>query len=180
MNKDHIIIAKKYSNAAFSFAEKKNIIVDFSNDLQKISQSISAEFAKSLSSPFVSKKSIIDSVNWLCDNANVSEGAKSFVKIISLNKRMHLIKKIYQNFVGKLNDKNGLKKIEVFSSIGLQKEKKSKIEKALCSLFPDNKIETSYHIDEKILRGLVIKQNNLIIDSSLELYLKKLKTHLIN
>jgi len=180
MNKDHIIIAQKYSNAAFNFAEKKNIIADFSSDLQKISQSISAEFAKSLSNPFISKKSIIDSINWLCENAKVSEGVKSFVKIISLNKRLHLIKKIYQNFAEKLDDKNGLKRVEVFSSIELQKEKKSKIEKTLCALFPNNKIETSYHIDEKILRGIVIKQNNLIIDSSLDLYLKKLKTHLIN
>ena len=177
---NNIVIAQKYSDAAFSFADKKNITTNFLDDLQKMSKKISVEFAKNLSNPFISKKSILDSINWLCDNAKVSKNVKSFIKIISLNKRLHLIDKICQNFSNKLHEKNGLKKFQVFSCNVVQEKKKSDIEKILKKSFANNKVEVSYKIDKEILGGLLIKQNNLIIDSSLKTYLDKLEAHIIN
>jgi F-type H+-transporting ATPase subunit delta len=180
MIKNNIIIAQKYSNAAFSFAKKQNITEDFLDDLKKISEAVSADFAKNLSNPFISKKSIIDSVNWLCDNTKVSDNIRSFIKIISLNKRLYLIKKIYHNYIEKYYEQKSLKKIEVFSCIELEKKRKSELEEVLKKSFSNSKIEISYKIDKKILGGLLIRQNNLIIDSSLKTYLNKLEANLIN
>jgi F-type H+-transporting ATPase subunit delta len=179
MSKEDIIIAAKYSSAAFCFAEKRNSIEAFLADFQKIYKLASDDFLQNLSNPFLSKNSIIDSVNWICENAKVSKNVKHFITIVALNKRLYLIKKIYQNFVNKINEKNGLENIEVISSSELEKENKLKIEKQLKNSFSNNKIEFSYKIDKKILGGLVIKKDNIIIDSSLKNYLNKLESHLV-
>jgi len=179
MIKDNILI-EKYSKAAFLFAKKNDVIEVFLHDLDVLSKAFSVDLIKSLSNPFVVKKSILDSINWVCDNNKISKHIRSFIKIIAFNKRLHLIQKIHQDFLEKFQEENKIKNFEVYSRIELEKDHKSKIEKAVEKSFPNNKIDFSYKIDEKILGGLLLKQKNIIIDATMNYYLNKLESHLTN
>ncbi|MDA9818354.1 F0F1 ATP synthase subunit delta, partial [Flavobacteriaceae bacterium] len=96
------IIVQKYSTAAFNFAKKKDMADDFLSDLKIFSRDISPDFIANSSSPFVSKSSLMDSVNWVLDSMKVSDKIIGFLKILIFNKRLGLIEKICVDFESKL------------------------------------------------------------------------------
>ena len=173
------IIVQKYSTASFNFAKKKNILDEFLADLKIFSRDISPDFIANSSSPFISKSSLMDSVNWVLDSMKVSDRIKGFLKILIFNKRLDLIEKICIDLESKLKAHNGVLSFVVRTACELKQGDVKKIEDMLQKSYNARKIEVEYQLDQSILGGMVIENGFSIIDASLLGHLNKLQDCLI-
>lgn len=116
------------------------------------------------------KLQIIDEI---VEKINLSQTMSNLLKILAENKKVRKLQEILEAFILIYNKNNNIAEVNVLSTIELSEIQKQNLLKKLKKMLNKN-ILINYQIDEKILGGLIIKYDDIIIDASVQNKIKKL------
>ncbi len=172
VNSKQVKIARRYAQALSLLS--LNLLDELSSVLNILSTS--SDLKSFLLNPIVvvsDKKEILESVF-----ADFSQDIKNFLCVLVEKNRFSYLDSIVQEYSSILDEKNNIKRVEVFSAVELlEDEKNNLIDKLQRKMSCD--VKAQYSIDESILAGLVIKIGDKVIDNSLKTRFEGLKRQLI-
>lgn len=101
----------------------------------------------------------------------------NFVKALALNNDLRLFEEISNEFHRLELEKKGIKQAEVRSAHPLTKDNERQIIEELNKIV-NAKVELKTQVDEKLVGGVMIKVDDLLIDASVKKSLQELKENL--
>ena len=172
-------IVKRYSNALYSLAleKKKNSVII--KDLEKIKElSIkNQEFNKLFFSPLVSSIKQKEILNIVSTELQLDNITKNFLFLLSFNKRLMFLDKIYDYFINVLSRDKNLINIDIILPVEISKKEVDKIQNKL-KLKIKNKTKLNFLKDENIISGFIIKLGSKMLDCSIKSKLDKIEESL--
>jgi len=172
-------ISKPYAVAAYEFAKDNDVVAEWGEFLRKCAAFIrEPEVEQSLKNPFVSQENLLDVFFEVLLDSEINEYVINFLKVIAHNKRISLITDIEKIF-SELNNKDAnVKQALVILAYEVDelflKSLREKLEKKFeCSL------ELSVKIDSKIIGGVIVEIDGMLIDDSIVSNLKKIQNSML-
>lgn len=104
----------------------------------------------------------------------------SFVEYLGKRQMIRLAPQIIENYRNYFNRQENQLDVKITSRYPLNDSQQETLLKKLKQRFPDNELNFEASIDKKMLGGVRLQIEDLIIDYSLDGKLKQLQTYLIN
>lgn len=167
-------IARPYAKAIFAIAIKNNNIQEWKKILIMISKIVSLKQIRPFLSGALSPKYlslIFTKITY--DIINDNEHAKNLIKLLAEYQRFQITSHILQQFLTLEAQYKNILIIEVSTAYALQETDIKKIQKILEQFFL-KKIKLFCKVNPRMLGGLIIKQNDMIFDFSIENHFKQL------
>jgi F-type H+-transporting ATPase subunit delta len=166
-------LARPYAKAAFEYARDHNALEEWSAQLATCAAVAADDVVKTvLENPSLTNEQQAATLNDVCGDSTGTE-VKSFVCILSSNKRIALLPEIQAQFeLFKANQEKSVD-VEVISAFDLDDATVTKLSEALGKkLERDVKVSTA--TDQDLLGGVLIRAGDLVIDGSVRGRLNKL------
>ena len=164
-------ISKIYADALYDISVDVEIVCVDLKLVKNIFDS-NPELFNILCSPVVAvnqKTEVLDDVF----KSNIDIKILNFLKLLVEKNHIKDFEIIYEAFLSKYDSAKGIKKVKIISAIELNDEYKNKIINAV-KLKICMDISPIWEKDEDIIGGLVIKYDDIIIDSSIKTKLNKM------
>lgn len=156
------MIEKKYAQLLFSQSKEKSTL----DELRACCDAIySNQLVKSFFSSRIDKHSADHILTNVLSKYKISALVSKFLRIVVQNKRITFLPKIIQEYELFLETADGTVVVELFSAHQLTKTDIPKIASLLEPKF-GKKILFKYHIDNKIIGGIIAKSGSLLLDAS--------------
>ena len=170
------LLSDRYASALYDLATEENCIKKVIKDLELISNyyNYNKDFSLLLTNPLISIGDKLEIFNYILNRNNAHELIINFIKVVAKNKRFSLLKNIIKRFIDINAEKRGDIIAEIISARDLNKIQKNIIQKQLRTKLGE-KLSIYYKIDKSIIGGLIIKFGSIMIDSSLNTKISKLK-----
>ena len=169
-------IVKRYSNALYSLAleKKKNSVIV--KDLEKIKElsKKNQEFNKLFFSPLVSSIKQKEILNIVSTGLELDNITKNFLFLLSFNKRLMFLDKIYDYFINVLSKEKNVLNVDIILPKKISKKEINEIQNKLKLKIKD-KIKLNFLEDENIISGFIIKLGSRMIDYSIKSKLDKIR-----
>lgn len=167
-------LAKRYSSALLKLENVQEIFSELNSIAQILSSS--PDLVQFLENKIITKedkKSVLNQVM-----LNFSSDVTSFLNILIDVDKFNYFNSILIQLEKMIDEKNGIKNVQIISAISLEDDYREKIIQKLEEKL-SKKVKAEYSVDEKILAGLIIKIEDSVIDASHRAKLDNLKKHLI-
>ena len=102
----------------------------------------------------------------------------NFIKVIVKNKRVNILRSIFDEFNEMCNDYLGIKEGIIYSTYLLELDKVEKLEKTFKKVF-GVEVELTNHVDEKLIGGIKVIIEDQVFDGTIISKLNSLKQSLI-
>jgi F-type H+-transporting ATPase subunit delta len=171
------LVAKKYAEALFLVGKDLNKIDSVYkelNDFFGILQN-NEKIQRLILNRLVPKTVKSICCNTLLQQKNVSGTMKRFIHILIEKKRLNLLEGIILYFKALLNRYRKIRIVKVTLARKVSDVVIKKIKNQVMTYFKDQKLEFDFKIDKKILGGLVVKIDSLVIDFSILSKLYKMR-----
>ena len=169
-------IVKRYSNALYSLAleKKKNSVII--KDLEKIKElSIkNQEFNKLFFSPLVSSIKQKEILNIVSTELQLDNITKNFLFLLSFNKRLMFLDKIYDYFINVLSKEENVLNVDIILPKKISEKEINEIQNKLKLKIKD-KTKLNFLEDENIISGFIIKLGSKMVDYSIKSKLDKIR-----
>ena len=169
-------IVKKYSNALYSLAleKKKNSVII--KDLEKIKElsKKNQEFNKLFFSPLVSSIKQKEILNIVSNGLQLDNITKNFLFLLSFNKRLMFLDKIYDYFINVLSKEENVLNVDIILPKKISEKEINEIQNKLKLKIKD-KIKLNFLEDENIISGFIIKLGSKMVDYSIKSKLDKIR-----
>ena len=169
-------IVKRYSNALYSLAleKKKNSVII--KDLEKIKElSIkNQEFNKLFFSPLVSSIKQKQILNIVSNGLQLDNITKNFLFLLSFNKRLMFLDKIYDYFINVLSKEENVLNVDIILPKKISEKEINEIQNKLKLKIKD-KTKLNFLEDENIISGFIIKLGSKMVDYSIKSKLDKIR-----
>ena len=169
-------IVKRYSNALYSLAleKKKNSVIV--KDLEKIKElsKKNQEFNKLFFSPLVSSIKQKEILNIVSTGLELDNITKNFLFLLSFNKRLMFLDKIYDYFINVLSKEKNVLNVDIILPKKISKKEINEIQNKLKLKIKD-KTKLNFLEDENIISGFIIKLGSRMIDYSIKSKLDKIR-----
>jgi F-type H+-transporting ATPase subunit delta len=161
-------IAPLYANVLFDYALASKKLDNIADDGQKIKEITKqdSELIERLSAPIYSDKEQQISLEKFVKTLGLSKTMERLLNILAKNKKLSSLIQILDYFEILLVKHQGNKIIEVTVAQELSKQQQDEIKEQLSELFK-SKILITFEVDARIIGGIVIKENNKMIDASI-------------
>lgn len=169
-------LANRYANALFEMAEIDGKIEEVNKDIVLIKKVLKENEAllKVIDSPHIpihKKENIFKGIF----NSKISDLAENFLLLIIKKRRVPELNSILDEFVSAYNKHHNIKIARITISQKLNPELISKIVNILETELK-SKIEVDLLIQPKIIGGIIIKVDDILIDASISSKIVRLKT----
>lgn len=171
-------VAVRYAEALFQLAEEEGTLILLSSDLQKVVEIVrnNKDLENILCSPLVSTdEKVLLIENLFSDRVHVN--VKNFLKILAEKGRLTSLKSINTSFKELCDKKFNKLEGTVISAIPMKTEQIKNLEAQLSNKYNKN-IKLENHVDETILGGVLVKLENIQIDSTVKTRLDNIKYHI--
>jgi F-type H+-transporting ATPase subunit delta len=175
-----VAIARRYAQALFMAALKKNVVEQIGQDMQAVlalDQSIGDRFRLMLEAPQVTtehKHAILEASLRPYVHPLVVE----FFRLLMLKKRAFRLRDIVEEFERLVEDHQGIVRARVTSAVPLTDDESrrlvAELEKAL-----SKKVRVVRSVEPEILGGLVVRVGDRIADKSIRSMLNRLRDQLL-
>ena len=169
-------IVKRYSNALYSLAleKKKNSVII--KDLEKIKElSIkNQEFNKLFFSPLVSSIKQKEILNIVSNGLQLDNITKNFLFLLSFNKRLMFLDKIYDYFINVLSKEENVLNVDIILPKKISEKEINEIQNKLKLKIKD-KTKLNFLEDENIISGFIIKLGSKMVNYSIKSKLDKIR-----
>ncbi len=173
------IIAKNYAKALFLQALKTNAIDKVSSDLSRFKQHFSANFAKELQNPAISKADSVKIMANITKKLQLEQLSSNFFAIIAQNKRLNLFLEVYAEFNRLVRAQKNILDIEIISSEKLDQPTIDNISDIIKRKH-NKELEITQTIRKEILGGIQIRIGSTLIDASLQNQLYNIEKNLLS
>lgn len=166
-------VARPYAKAIFEYAIETKKLSEWEAILAALAETLkNSDIQKALLNPKLSKELkgelILEAVK-LKDN----KGVVNLINELTNQKRLALLKAIYNLYLVYKNELEGKLWVEVFSAFAMSDEQINNLQLALERRY-QKKMELSVSINPKLIGGFIIRVGDMIIDSSVKGRLSKL------
>lgn len=174
------LVSKVYGDALFEAAMEKGVLSDWYEEVQAL-RGIFAEHAdlvQFLNHPQITKEEKIEAMENIF-RGRISEGLLGFLVIVIEKGRQNDILPICDYFNDRVKEYKKIGTVSVTSAAVLSDEQKERVAKRLLETTPYVDLEITYHVDESLLGGLVIRIGDRVVDSSIRSQLENMKRELL-
>ena len=171
-------VASRYAKALLEIAKEQNKVSSVLKDMNFILQinKTTNDFESLISSPIISAEKKNETFEKVFDQ--FEDVSKSFVKLITDNRRESSLPSIAQSFILQVKDYEGITPITITSAIPLDKSVRDIIVTKIQNSVKD-KLEIKEQIDESLIGGFVVKMGDMEIDASISNQFNNLKKRLV-
>ena len=169
-------LAGRYATALYELAEYDKQLDVVAGDLQQLGSMIegSADLARLIKSPVISRDDQIKAMDALNDAAGFSVLTKNFVGVVAENRRLFAITSMIKAYQTLLAESRGEATAEVVSAKALSDAQLQAVEVALKKAI-GSKVQIEQRVDETLLGGLVVRVGSRMVDNSLKTKLQKMR-----
>ncbi len=168
-------ISYRYANSFFQLAEEKKSLKKFAEDVELIHNTLiqSKELRAILRNPVIKQK---DKKNLLSKifESKIQKETSDFLEFLVSKGREEMITEIMKEFLNLRDDKEGIVKTNITSSVDLtdsvKKEIASKLEKKT-----NKKVKTEFGVDNNIIGGFIVQIKDTVYDASVKHQLELLR-----
>ena len=166
-------LAFQYSEALFSLAIEEKQIDQLLSDFSSFNDSLDDEIYKFLNHPKITKKNKKEVVEQAISNSLL----KNFIYVLIDNSRIDLLDDTLVEYKKLYDNQNKVLKVTVYSSKVLSDKQKQNL---IDSLEKKNsrKVELNNVVDTRIVGGLRLEYEGMILDDTINNYLHSLKSNL--
>ena len=170
------LISNRYASALYELASESKVIDSILEDLNFIQSILSSnkELQSLITSPLIASNDKLQVLLKIISNQKTNSLSKTFLKVISQNKRFAKLSTIIMQFININSQKRGEILADVTSADSLSEDQKENIQNQLKNIMGD-KLSLNFNVDKKIIGGLIIKVGSKMIDTSLANKINKLK-----
>ncbi|BBI01023.1 F0F1-type ATP synthase, delta subunit [Buchnera aphidicola (Nipponaphis monzeni)] len=169
-------IARPYAKAAFEFSHEQQSIKEWENMLSIVTYIAHIKDIKVIVAGILGRKISTEIFLQLCKEY-INDHFMNFIKILSNNKRLYVIKYVYLQFMEYQRNFKEITNINIISSKKINKEHLNKIKFTIQNKLT-KKIYLNNTIDDSIISGKIFKSGNNVINNSICNHLKNLKKFL--
>ena len=170
-------VASRYAKALLEIAKEQNKVSSVLKDMNFLLQTNSSttDFESLISSPIISAEKKIETFEKVF--GQFEDVSKSFLKLITDNRRESNLPAIAQSFILQVKDHEGIIPITITSAIPLDDSIRDTIVAKIQNTVKD-KLEIKEQIDESLVGGFVVKMGDMEIDASISNQFNNLKKRL--
>lgn len=165
-------IARPYAKAAFDYAVEKDVIDAWLGQLAFAAEVVKNDNIANLITSSSAAETLADIVIKVCDD-QLDQHGQNFIKILAENGRLSALPEIFESYAELKTEHEKVINVEVTSASQLTdsqlKELAQSLEKRL-----EKKVKLDCNVDSALVAGLVVKANDLVIDSSVKSKLGRL------
>lgn len=166
-------LARPYANALFDVAKSEKALEQWSRMLAYLAAVAEADKVRQLlDSPELASEVKAQRLIDLCGE-ELSDRAKSAVRLLARNKRLGLIGEIREQFEVRKAEEERILEVEVISAFDLTAEQSNKLREALQRKF-EREVNVTGRVDPNVLGGAIIRAGDTVIDGSIRGRLDKL------
>ena len=170
------LISDRYALALYDLAFENKVIDLVLENLESIQDLINnnKELQLLVKSPLIFSNDKLEILLKVMSGQNLNKLSKTFLKVISQNKRFANLSSIISQFVNINAQKRGDVLTDITSADELSDDQRKNIKEQLITILGD-KLSLNFKVDKKIIGGLIIKVGSKMIDTSLANKINKLK-----
>jgi len=168
-------VSYRYASSLIDLAIEKNILEEVSKDMELVYSGIlsSKDLNNLLDSPVVKnelKKSVLSEIF----QNKISKDSLNFILFIVDKNRENLLRDILELFFEMRDQKLGLVRVEVKTSVEFTDEQKNKLKQRLENIL-EKKAHINYVIDKSIIGGFIARVGDTVYDASVKHQLELLR-----
>jgi len=170
------LISDRYALALYDLAFENKVIDLVLENFESIKDVINnnKELQLLIKSPLIVSNDKLEILLKVMSEQNLNELSKTFLKVISQNKRFSNLSSIISQFVNINAQKRGDVLADITSADELSDDQRVNIKEQLRTTLGD-KLSLNFKVDKKIIGGLIVKVGSKMIDTSLANKINKLK-----
>ena len=170
------LISERYASALYDLAAEKKIVDSVLKDLELLQKCIqeSEDLKLLVKSPLITSSDKLNIFEKILSKQKAGNLTKTFLKVISNNKRFAKLSLIISQFMNINSQKRGNVLADVTSADELSDNQKNGIRDQLKQTL-GKKLSLNFNVDKKIIGGLIVKVGSKMVDSSLVTKINKLK-----
>jgi len=169
--------ARTYARAAFEFSETHHAVSAWHDILQKASAFVSDKRVRSyLGNPKVTQEKAVDFFEGVL---TLNHEQKNFFRLLAKSKHLIFLPSIARIFAELLLAASDTLDISVCSAISLSDNDKSNMAKQLEKKLKKN-VQLSFSVDESLIGGVILRNDEWVLDGSVKGKLDQLKRSLMN
>jgi F-type H+-transporting ATPase subunit delta len=174
-------IVDRYVTAIFQIAIQRDCLKVIVSDLKKLSVLVenNAILLDKLACPVIANQVKIKTITEISNKMKLSREILNLMVLLIKNHRFSFLENIISAFFEKYSEYQGIKKISILTADELDNNMQKNIVIELKKVFGD-KLDPIFHIDEKIIGGLVVKIGSQVYDASVATKLSRLEKKSIN
>ena len=169
-------LAARYASALYDLAEEQGALDAVAGDLNTLKAMLdhSADFARFIKSPVLSRDDQSRGIAAIASSAQLSPVVQKFLGLVARNRRLFGLPNMIKGYLEILADRRGQQTAEVVSAVALTDAQIGALSNALKA--PGGKpVAVSAKIDPSILGGLIVRVGSRMVDSSIKSKLQRLK-----
>lgn len=169
-------LSGRYAAALFELAEAEQKLDRVADDLRTLARLIagSADLARVLTSPVLTRKAQGNGLLAVCDKAGLDDLTCRFVGTVAANRRLQALASMIQAFLNALSRHRGEVTAEVVSAQKLNATQLSAISDVLEKAV-GTPVTVAAKVDRGLLGGLVVQIGSRMVDQSLKTQLQQLR-----
>lgn len=173
------LVSSTYGDALFALALEEKKLDSIYEEIQAARQAFleNDDLFKLLNHPEIMKQeknTVIKNIFGKC----MSDEVLGFLLLIVEKDRHGDMISIFDHFIGKVKEYQGIGIAKVTSAIPLDDTQKKAVEKKLLETTKYTSFEMTYKVDPSILGGLIIRISDRVVDSSLKTQIERLSRQL--
>lgn len=170
------VSSKRYAQAVFQIAQKKNDFEDWQKSLQKISEIMgNPQFASLMENPrlhFEQKMKLIKEVL-----GAINPEALNLAYLLVHKGKIKNASQVSEEYESLLDEYKGIKRAEIITPIELDNTEKQRFQQQLEKL-TGSKLKMHFQIDPELLGGFIARIDGTLIDGSVKNKLNILKKNI--
>ena len=173
------LISDRYASALYELAAETSKVDQVLNDLLSINKGINhnKDLKLLIKSPLITSNDKLKIFEKMLTSTSTNKLTLTFLKVIKNNKRFSNLQNIINEFININAKKRGDVIAKITSANNLTDTQKNEIKEKFKSILGD-KLLLNFHVDNKIIGGLIVKIGSKMVDSSIASKLNKLKLSL--
>lgn len=170
------VIAERYATALYELAESQGALDSVAGDLKTLKAMIreSADLARVIYSPVLSRSEQAKGIEALAQAAGFSVLTRNFLGLAARNRRLFALLGMIEAYLGRLAAARGEIAASVASAVQLSPAQLDALQTSIKQAFGGN-VAMEVKVDPGLLGGLVVKVGSRMVDSSLKTKLQHLK-----
>ncbi|MBE5883766.1 MAG: F0F1 ATP synthase subunit delta [Lachnospiraceae bacterium] len=175
------LVSKTYGEALFEIAIEENKAQELMEEIGAVQKALkeNVELDKLLKHPGIPKQEKMQ----VMDNifkGRVSDELTGFLQIVISKERYNDLQAIFQYFIDKVKEVEGIGVAYVTTAVELTEDQKTAVQSKLLQTTAYQTMEMHYSVDSSLIGGMVIRINDRVVDSSIRTKLNDMTKQLLN
>ena len=169
-------LAERYAAALFELADERPLLEDVAGDLRELRAMLheSADLARLLRSPVVSRAEQAKAVAALAERAGLAGLTRDFLGLVAKNRRLFAVPAMIEAYLKKLAERRGEVTAEVTVAQQLSEARQAALLEQLRRTV-GARVVVDIRVDPRLLGGMIVKIGSRMVDASLNSRLQRLR-----